>query len=256
MSCPCTFPATNANIDNMAAHNENNLFDDFSAGALAIVPALLGLLPYALVVGVVATSVGLTPFEVGAMSVILFAGASQLAALELMNNGAPIFVIVLTILFVNMRLIMYSASIAPHFAATPQRSRLLVGYLLTDQAYMFSLYGFRRRERPAARVAYYLGLSLPMWIMWQIGTLAGALLGTGLPQDWGLDFVLPLIFLALLIPSLQNRATIMAAIVGGGVAVATAGLPWNLGLIAGAFAGIGAGVLVAATGPQKTPAAP
>src|SRR5699024_10608584 len=116
--------------------------------------------------------------------------------------------------------------------------------------YMFSLYGFEARSRPAARIAYYLGLAVPMWIMWQLGTVAGALLGNGLPPGLELDFILPLIFLALLIPSLQNRATIAAALVGGGVAVIGHGLPWNLGLIAGAFAGIGAGMLVAATSPQ------
>src|SRR5699024_1261112 len=140
----------------MADSNENNLFYAFTAGAVAIAPVLLGLLPYALIIGVVAAGIGMTPLQLGGMSVILFAGASQLAALELMNHGAPVFVIVLTILFVNMRLLMYSASIAPHFATTRQRTRLLVSYLLTDQAYMFSLYGFETRPQPAARVAYYL----------------------------------------------------------------------------------------------------
>lgn len=230
----------------MTDDSRNSLYNDFAAGTMAIVPVLLGLVPYALIAGVVAVRMGLTPFEASGMSIILFAGASQLAALQLIHDGAPIFVVVITIMFVNMRLIMYSASIAPHFAATSQRSRLLVSYLLTDQAYMFSLYGFERRTHPAARVAYYLGLALPMWVVWQLGTVAGALLGSGLPQGWGLDFVLPLIFMALLIPSIKDRAMIAAAVVGGGVAVIGHDLPWNLGLIAGAFAGIGGGVAVAA----------
>lgn len=239
----------------MTRLDANSLYDDFTAGAVAIVPVLLGLVPYALVAGVVAVRMGLTPVEASGMSIILFAGASQLAALELIHDGAPMVVIIMTILFVNMRLLMYSASIAPHFASTPQRSRLLVSYLLTDQAYMFSLYGFEGRTRPAARVAYYLGLAAPMWVLWQIGTIAGALLGSGLPQGWGLDFVLPLIFLALLVPSIKDRATIMSAVVGGGVAVIGHALPWNLGLIAGAFAGIGAGVCVSVMG-KRTQAQP
>lgn len=230
----------------MTTGGENSLYNDFAAGTIAIVPVLLGLVPYALIAGVVAVRMGLTPFEASGMSVIMFAGASQLAALGLIHDGAPVIVVVMTIVFVNMRLLMYSASIAPHFAATPQRSRLLVSYLLTDQAYMFSLYGFERRTQPAARLAYYLGLAIPMWIIWQLGTIAGALMGSGLPQGWGLNFVLPLIFLALLVPSVKDRAMLAAAIVGGSVAVIGHGLPWNLGLIAGAFAGIGTGVVVSA----------
>lgn len=240
----------------MASHAQDSSYSHFAAGVVAIAPVLLGLLPYALITGVVAANVGLSPLQIGGMSVIIFAGASQLAALGLIHDGAPVLVIVLTILFVNMRLIMYSASIAPHFSATSQRSRLLVSYLLTDQAYMFSLYGFEHRSRPSARVSYYLGLALPMWLLWQVGTVAGALLGTGLPSGWGLNFILPLIFLALLMPSLQSRATVVAAIVGGSVSVFSNGLPWNLGLIAGAFAGIGAGVLVAAPPPQHRDAQP
>lgn len=225
--------------------DRNSLRHDFGAGAMAILPVLLGLVPYALIAGVVAVRMGLTPLEASGMSIILFAGASQLAALELIHNGAPVFVIIITIMFVNMRLLMYSASIAPYFAVTPQRNRLLASYLLTDQAYMFSLYGFERRTQPAARVAYYLGLALPMWVVWQLGTIAGALLGSGLPQDWALDFVLPLIFLALLVPSIKNPATIAAAVTGGAMAVIAHELPWNLGLIAGALAGIVAGVVLA-----------
>jgi len=218
------------------------------------VPVLLGIVPFALIAGVVAVRMGLTPLEASGLSLILFAGASQMAALQLIHEGAPMLVIVLTVLFVNLRLVMYSASMAPHFTHTRQRTRVLVSYLLTDQAYIFSLFGFERRPRSAARVAYYLGLSLPLWIVWQIGTVVSALLGSGLPESWALDFTLPLIFLALLVPSIKDRATLAAAVVGGAVAVLGHGLPWNLGLIAGAFAGIGTGMLVSALGADQTEA--
>lgn len=233
----------------------DNSYRHFTSGAIAIVPVLLGLVPYALIAGVVAVRMGLSPVEASGLSLVLFAGASQLAALELIHDGAPVLIVVITIMFVNLRLLMYSASIAPHFSGTSRRSRLLVSYLLTDQAYMFSLYGFERRTRPAARIAYYLGLALPMWIVWQLGTIAGALLGSGLPQGWGLDFALPLIFLALLVPSVRDRATLAAAVVGGGVAVVGHALPWNLGLIAGALAGIGAGVAISAASRRTEPSA-
>lgn len=240
----------------MHGHARNSLRTDFTAGMTAVLPVLLGLLPYALIVGVVAVRMGLSPLQASGMSLLLFAGASQLAALQLIHDGAPVLVIVITVLFVNLRLAMYSASIAPYFAASRQSTRTLVSYLLTDQAYMFSLYGFEQRTQPAARVAYYLGLALPMWLLWQLGTLTGALLGAGLPPGWGLDFALPLTFLALLVPSIQDRATLAAAVVGGAVAVAGHALPWNLGLIAGAFAGIGAGMLASHDNSNRGKAGP
>lgn len=236
-------------------HDNGKLYGHFAAGSAAIAPVLLGIVPFALIAGVVAVRMGLTPLEASGMSMILFAGASQIAALQLIHQGAPMLVIVLTVFFVNLRLVMYSASIAPHFANTRQRTRVLVSYLLTDQASMFSLFGFERRPQAAARVAYYLGLSLPLWMVWQVGTVVGALLGSGLPESWALDFTLPLIFLALLVPSIKDRATLAAALVGGIVAVLGHALPWNLGLIVGAFAGIGAGVLVSTLGAGKAEAA-
>src|SRR5690625_2996912 len=170
------------------ADGSSSLYRDFAAGSAAVVPVLLGIVPFALIAGVVAVRMGLTPLEASGLSVILFAGASQMAALQLIHDGAPMLVIVLTVFFVNLRLVMYSASMAPHFANTRRRTRVLVSYLLTDQAYIFSLFGFERRPRTAARLAYYLGLSLPMWLVWQVGTIVGALMGSGLPPGWALDF--------------------------------------------------------------------
>lgn len=231
----------------MPGDKNDNLRADFRAGVTAIIPVLLGLLPYALIIGVVAVRVGLTPLQASGMSLLLFAGASQIAAMQLIHDGAPVLIILVTILFVNLRMAMYSASIAPWFATSRQSTRALVSYLLTDQAYMFSLYGFEQHRSAAGQVAYYLGLALPMWLVWQLGTITGALLGAGLPESWALDFTLPLIFLALLVPAIVDRGTLAAAVVGGVVAVIGHGLPWNLGLIVGALAGIAAGVLATQT---------
>ncbi|HLQ85798.1 MAG TPA: AzlC family ABC transporter permease [Salinisphaeraceae bacterium] len=236
----------------MHEQGRNSLWRDFTAGTTAVVPVLLGVVPYALIAGVIAIQVGLTPVQASGMSLLLFAGASQFAAMQLINNGAPALVILVTVLFVNLRMAMYSASIAPHFATTRQTTRALISYLLTDQAYMFSLYGFEQLAPARSRVAYYLGLALPIWLVWQLGTMTGAVLGTELPAGWALDFTLPLIFLALLVPSIRDRATLAAAIVGGCVAVAAQPLPWNLGLIAGALAGIGAGMLCSAPAQHAT----
>ncbi|GAB3676246.1 AzlC family ABC transporter permease [Salinisphaera aquimarina] len=221
------------------------LYPDFAAGTKAVLPLLISVLPFAAIVGVVAVRLGLSPFMASVFSVFVFAGSSQIAAMQLMHDGAPLLVILVTVFFINLRFTMYSASIAPHFRGARRRTRALIGYLLTDQSYIVGLYGFAERDRRDQRVAFVLGAALPFWCGWQITLAAGALLGARLPADWGLDFAVPLTFLALLLPAIVDRATLAAALIAGIVAVFGHDLPWNMGLIVGAIAGIMAGVGVA-----------
>jgi predicted branched-subunit amino acid permease len=100
------------------------------------------------------------------------------------------------------------------------------------------------RSPDRVRWRYYLGAAASLWIVWQVGTVVGVAVGAGVPDALGLTFAVPLVFLALLVPAMKNRPTTAAGLVGGTVAVAAAGLPLNLGLLAGAICGIGAGLLV------------
>ena len=219
---------------------------DFAAGGQAVLPILLSVLPFALITGVAAVRLGFSTVEAGGFSLLMFAGASQLAAMQLIHGGAPLAVILITVLFINLRFTMYSASLAAYFRGAHPGVRALAAYLLTDQTYMISLYGFTNREHRARQIAFYLGVGLPLWFGWQVATLVGALLGARLPDAWGLDFAVPLTFIAMIMPAIRGRPTIAAAVVGGGVALAGHALPWNLGLIAGSIAGIMAGTLAAA----------
>jgi predicted branched-subunit amino acid permease len=178
------------------------------------------------------------------LSTIVFAGAAQLAAIDLMARDAALVVIVLTALVINARMLMYSASLAPHFAGLDVRRRMGAAYVLTDQAYAVSIFQydtglFSLRER----LAYYLGAGLTLWSVWQVVTLIGALAGRGLPEGLSLEFGVPLVFLALLVPALRTRPSVVAALAAGTVAVAAAGFPYNSGLLVGAGAGIAAGLL-------------
>ncbi len=211
------------------------------AGAIAIAPVLLGVLPFATIAGIAAASVGLPKPAGLALSALVYAGASQLAALELIARNAPIAAIVLTAGIINLRFVMYSASIAPHFQHLARPWRLLLAYILTDQAYAISLAHFESRQ-PPHKHWFFLGGALLMWVTWQLGTAAGLFLGAQVPASWQLEFAIPLTCLAVAVPALRDRANIVAASVGGGVAVVANGLPFNLGLIVGALSGIAAGV--------------
>ncbi len=222
------------------------MHEDFRAGARDVTPLLLGIVPFALVAGIASVEAGLDIAQTVGMSVIVFAGASQLAALDLIGSNAPLAVVVATAVVINLRMVMYSASIAPHFADYRERLRAVLAYVLTDQAYALSIAEFTAEEG-RSRWRYYLGVAAPLWIVWQIGTVAGFVLGAGVPDAWGLTFAVPLVFLALLIPAMKDRPTTVAGAVGGVSALLAAGVPFNLGLLVGATAGIVAGLLVEVT---------
>jgi 4-azaleucine resistance transporter AzlC len=222
--------------------------EDLLAGVRDVSPLILGIAPFALVAGIAAVDAGLGLAEAVGMSVIVFAGASQLAALDLLGENAPLAVVVGTAVVINLRMLMYSASIAPHFADYDRRLRAGLAYLLTDQAYALSVAEFD--ENPdRSRWRYYLGAAASLWAVWQVGTVAGVVLGAGVPDAWGLTFAVPLVFLALLVPAMKDRPTTVAGVAGGAVAVVAAGLPLNLGLLVGALCGIGAGLATEVAGP-------
>ena len=221
------------------------LDDDVWAGVRDVSPLMLGIVPFALVAGIAAVDAGLSLVEAVGMSVIVFAGASQLAALDLLGADAPLAVVIGTAAIINLRMVMYSASIAPHFAEYSRRLRAGLAYVLTDQAYALSVAEFTENES-RSRWRYYSGAAVSLWIVWQIGTVAGVVLGAGVPDSWGLTFAVPLVFLALLVPAMKDRPTTVAGVIGGVVAVGGVGLPLNLGLLAGALSGIVAGLIVEA----------
>jgi 4-azaleucine resistance transporter AzlC len=210
-------------------------------GVRDVAPLLLGIAPFGLVAGVAAMNAGLTLEQAVGMSIIVFAGAAQLAALELIGKDAPLSVIVVTAVVINLRMMMYSASIAPYFRSLSARIRTGAAYLLTDQAYALSVSRYRSDER-IDRLGYYLGAAVAPWVVWQLTTVVGALIQTGVPASLGLEFAVPLVFLALLVPAMEDGPTTVAGVFGGVLAVLGSDLPLNLGLLVGAAVGIAAGV--------------
>jgi 4-azaleucine resistance transporter AzlC len=216
----------------------------FVSGAKAIMPVSLALIPFAVAFGATAMGSGLSTLEALAMSVFVFAGAAQLAAIPLISAGASVAVVVLTVLVINLRLTLYSASLAPHFRRLPAGWKGLLSYLLTDQAYAATITRFDdgRTEEPDKRW-YYLGVALAIWVTWQAATMLGVFLGSWASEGWSLDFVLPLIFIALALPAIKDRSTTAAALSAGGTAVFAAAMPLNIGLITAALVGVLGGLV-------------
>ena len=216
---------------------------DFMAGARDTIPILLGVVPFATICGVAAVSVGLTPGEAIAMTFIVYAGASQLAVFQLMAAGSTWLIMVITAWVINVRFTMYSASLASFLQDEPLHRKAPFAYMLSDQAFGVTMSRFSNKM-PSRPAWYFYGSAATVWLTWNLSASAGALLGTLVPKSWGFDFAFPLSFMALMFSALKNRPGVMAAMVAGITAVLAKGLPYNLGLVLAALAGITAGIFV------------
>lgn len=216
----------------------------FVDGARAITPLLVGVIPFGLILGVAAGSSAMGAGLAWATSPIIFAGAAQLVTIELTNAGTASLVVIATALIVNARHFMYSAALAEHFRPFPRTWRLVLPYLMTDQAFAVSIIRYGSVDDATYKRWFFLGAGLALWLPWQITTATGAVVGASVPPSWSLDFSIPLVFMALLIPALGQRAGVAAAAVGGAVSVVALDAPYRLGLIIATLVGIAAGVFV------------
>ena len=213
------------------------------AGATGVAPFLIGTIPFGVVTGVATVAAGLSASEAVAMTLLVFAGTAQIAALPLLAAGAPVLVIILTAFIVNLRFLIYSATVAPYFKHLPLRWKLLVGYFVTDTG--FAMFMRKVADKPTMehRHFYFVGGGMMIAFVWCLAAFVGVFAGARVPLEWRLEFAATLAILALMAPVIRSRGEFAAAVIGGGVALAGAGLPLKLGLVLGAVAGIAGGAL-------------
>lgn len=217
--------------------------DEFFSGVFAELPLLLGVFPFGMIYGVLAMQAMLPAAAAQAMSSIIFAGSAQFIAAQLLGQGIPLVVLVGTIFIVNLRHMLYSASIAPYTRHLTRTWKAILAYFLTDEAYVVAIAHYNVDSPVERKHWYFLGAGLTLWTGWQISTAVGIFLGAQVPAAWSLDFALALTFIALVVPALKDRPAVSAAIVAGIIALVAYPLPYKLGLIAAALGGIIAGLL-------------
>ena len=178
------------------------------------------------------------------MSSIVFAGSAQFVTAQLVHDAAPALVIILTIAVVNLRHMLYSASLAPYLKNLSLKWKVLLSYLLTDEAYAPSILKYEETGIKPFSHWFLLGAGFSLWFTWQVSTALGIFLGAAIPEKWPLDFALPLTFIAMVVPALKNRPMIAAAVSAGLVAVLAYSLPFKLGLILAALTGIVVGTIL------------
>lgn len=207
-------------------------------------PLMVAAFPFGLVYGVAVTQVSLPNWQGGLASSLIVAGAAQFALIDLIDQNAPWTVAVATALVINLRFAMYSGALAPGFSEFPTRWKLTLPFLMTDQAAVTALTEFDRNTDPVHRRWFYLGGAAPFALVWVVGTWLGIIFGADIPDSWQLGVAVPLIFVALVVPSVKNRPAFVAALFGAAGALLAAPLPHSLNVIVGALAGVTAGLLV------------
>jgi 4-azaleucine resistance transporter AzlC len=221
-----------------------SLSPHFRQGLKDGLPSVAGMIPFALIVGTASTAAGLDPWLALAMSLLVYAGASQLAAIGLLAQSAPMLIVVATVLVVNLRFVMYSAALAPYFSRFSTRKKWLFAFCITDHLFALVTTKFKVDDNAKHISDYYAAVSMMTWLVWNSMVAIGIFAGTLVPKNYSLDFAIPLVFLALVFPALTSRAHWMTAAVASIAAFFTAGLPMKLGLIAAALTGVVVGAVM------------
>jgi 4-azaleucine resistance transporter AzlC len=197
-------------------------------------PVLLSVVVVGIPFGIVARQSGLEPAEIVAMSVFVFAGASQFAMVQLFKDGVGWPLVVATVFLINLRHLLMAAALRPHFAHVPVAWRLAAAYVLTDEAFAMAIGWFRRGR---TEVAYYATFAVTLYVLWNVATVTGMLLGPsiGEPRRFGVDFAITATFIAIVVLGVRRRsdgvvalgAALLAAVLAYAgasvVAVVTAG---------------------------------
>lgn len=219
---------------------------EFWAGARDILPLVIGAVPFGIIFGTLAQGSGLSWAATLAMSAFVFAGSSQFIALGLLAAGSSLPLIVLTTLVVNLRHMLYAASLVPHVQRLSARWKVMTAFWLTDEAFMVAIGRYHRPDSSPYKHWYYLGAAVTMYGNWQVCTWIGLSVGQMIPNiaAWGLDFAMVATFIGMVVPYVTTRPMVATVLIAGVTALLCHGLPHQLGLMVAAIAGVIAGLAV------------
>jgi predicted branched-subunit amino acid permease len=228
-------------------HDERLAFQD---GLRTMSKSVVTIFTWALVTGLAMGKSTLTLWQAVSMSLLVFAGTAQLAALPLIALGLPIWTILITAFIVNLRFVIFSIGMQAHFYSLPLWRRATLGYFTADFGYLMYTARYPEahppQETPTARqsrIAFMYGLTCGNWSIWQLGSLLGIALAGQIPQSWGLEFAGTLALIAIIVPMLDRAAARWAAGVAALVAVLSMSLPFKLNIVLAIVAAIGVGIV-------------
>jgi 4-azaleucine resistance transporter AzlC len=222
--------------------NESKPLNEFFLGVRDELPILLGVVPFGMIFGILALNAGLSNLEAQAMSSLVFAGSAQFMVAKLLAESTPFFIIVISGFVINLRHALYSATLSPYLKGLSLKWKVLLSYLLTDEAFAVSVIHFQKNEDNNNKHWHLFGSGLTLWTSWQISTAVGIFVGAQIPEAWGLDFALPLTFIALVIPGLKDKPGLLVAATASIFSLFFFPLPFKLGMLMASFLAIGIGI--------------
>lgn len=204
-------------------------------------PLYVPAVPFALIIGLAVVDSGMNQLVGWSSAWLIFGGAAQLTVISLLGAGTAVLAAITAGLVVNARHIMYSAAVAPAFQGQPRWMQWLGPYVLIDQ--LFALSSLRLDDDPRTFRTYYLTAGATFWTLWQLSVAAGLFIGPVIPDEWSLEFAVPILFIGLIVIGIDRFPKLLAALVGAGVTYLSAGLPNRAGLLVGAAVGVLAGTI-------------
>ena len=219
-------------------------FSEFKNGCFQEIPLQLGVFPFGIAYGILGIEVGLTNIQTYLLSIIIFAGVSQIVFAQLFSTFTPSFMIVGTIGIVNLRHILYGVSLSSYLKKLSLKWRIILSYLITDEAFAISYKRFSEEKKTKYMHFHLLGSGITLWISWQISTLIGIFIGPSIPNSLNLEYVIPLSFIAIVVVSINTKIKLIVFIMSALFSILLRDLPWNLWIITSALISIIIGVLI------------
>lgn len=217
---------------------------EFWAGVRATLPLVVGAIPFGIIYGALAVTNGLSVVGAQAMSALVYAGSAQFIAVGLIGQQSSALVIIVTTLVVNLRHLLYGASLGPYLRTLPQSWLVPLAFWLTDETYVVTIKRYQQPDPSLHKHWFFLGSALCLFVSWQVWTLVGMHAGQTLPNPggWGFEFALIVTFIGMVVPMVQSAPLLACVVTAGITALLCHGLPNGLGLILAAVAGVAAGV--------------
>ena len=216
----------------------------FQKGIVDVTPLAMPVIPFGVIYGVVGMEIGLTPLMTFAMSFIIFAGSSQFAFCQLISSGASPLVIFGSVAAINSRHFLYGTLLSQYFNKLNFNWRILLSYLMTDQAFSVSSSYLKNNQNKINAHYHMLGSGLTLWLLWQISTLVGIFLGNIVPEELGLTFTIPLTFLALIVSELRKLDHVIIILISGTSSLVFYNYPYKIYIILSAFIALGVSYLL------------
>ncbi|WP_425261943.1 AzlC family ABC transporter permease [Rubrivivax sp. RP6-9] len=223
---------------------------EFRRGVQEMSGIALGIAAWGLITGVAMVKSGLPVPIAVLMSLLVFAGTAQLAALPLMASGAPIWVVWATALCLNLRFVIFSAQWRPYIAHLPLWKRARWAYFTADLNYVVFMRRFPDPKPSPEQAPYFWGGSITNWFAWQVPSMVGIFFGEAIPTQWGMGFAGTLALIGLMCSLLADKASVVAAAVAGCAAVAAYALPLKLNVVVAIAAAVAIGLLLDHTTPK------